>query len=142
MSAHAILKQGPDSPYSFELMIRAQGMPCQLFLTLLVSDLHGPTSRGAEAAFHTREGAFFIDNLLARIHFIIVMIRWTGLASWEFEFPFPGSLTSTFLVPYHCTNGTRQLSPHNETTESTSRPYPWTVAHPQMQRCSTGLPCS
>ena len=26
------------------------------------------------------------------------MIRWTGLAPWEFEFPFPGSLTSTFLV--------------------------------------------
>ena len=39
-----------------------------------------------------------IDNLLVRIHFIIVMIRWTGLAPWEFEFPFPGSLTSTFLV--------------------------------------------
>ena len=31
-----------------------------------------------------------------RIHFIIVMIRWTGLAPREFEFPFPGSLTSTF----------------------------------------------
>jgi len=23
------------------------------------------------------------------------MIRWTGLAPWKFEFPFPGSLTST-----------------------------------------------
>ena len=42
---------------------------------------------------------FFIDNLLVRIHFIIVMIRWTGLASGEFQFPFPGSLTSTFLAP-------------------------------------------
>ena len=39
-----------------------------------------------------------IDNLLVRIHFIIVVIRWTGLAPWEFESPFPGSLTSTFLV--------------------------------------------
>jgi len=28
---------------------------------------------------------FFIDNLLVRIQFIIVMIRWTGLAPWEFE---------------------------------------------------------
>jgi len=37
---------------------------------------------------------FFIDNRLVRIHFIIVMIRWTGLAPWVFEFPFPGSLTS------------------------------------------------
>jgi len=25
-----------------------------------------------------------------------VVIRWTGLAPWEFAFPFPGSLTSTF----------------------------------------------
>jgi len=44
-----------------------------------------------------RERKFFIDNLLVRIHFIIVMIRRTGLAPWDFEFPFPGSLTSTFL---------------------------------------------
>jgi len=28
------------------------------------------------------------------------MIWWTGLAPWEFEFPFPGSLTSTFLVDH------------------------------------------
>ena len=44
-----------------------------------------------------KEREFFIDNLLVRIHFIIVMMRWTCLAPWEFEFPFPGSLTSTFL---------------------------------------------
>ena len=29
--------------------------------------------------------------------FVIMMIRWTGLAPREFEFPFAGSLTSTFL---------------------------------------------
>ena len=40
---------------------------------------------------------FFIDKLLVLVHFIIVMIRWTGLAPLEFEFPFPGSLASTFL---------------------------------------------
>ena len=34
------------------------------------------------------EREFFIDNLLVRIHFIIEMIRWTGLAPWEFKFPF------------------------------------------------------
>ena len=34
-----------------------------------------------------REREFFIDNLLVRIHFVIVMIRWTSLAPWEFEFP-------------------------------------------------------
>ena len=27
-----------------------------------------------------REREFFTDNLLVRSHFIIVMIRWTGLA--------------------------------------------------------------
>jgi len=37
------------------------------------------------------EREFFIANLLVRIHVIIVMIRWTGLVPWEFEFPFPGS---------------------------------------------------
>jgi len=46
------------------------------------------------------EREFFIDNLLVRIHFIIVVIRWTGLVPWEFEFPLPGSLTSTFLEPH------------------------------------------
>jgi hypothetical protein len=33
------------------------------------------------------EKEFFFDNLLVRIHFIIVIIRWTGLAPWQFEFP-------------------------------------------------------
>ena len=43
------------------------------------------------------EREFFIYNVLVRIHFIIVMIRSTGLAPWEFKFPFPGNLISTFL---------------------------------------------
>ena len=43
------------------------------------------------------ESEFFIDNLLVRIHYITVMIRWTGLALWELGFPFSGSLTSTFV---------------------------------------------
>ena len=38
---------------------------------------------------HERD--FFINNLLVRIQFIIVMIRWTGFAPRECEFPFPGS---------------------------------------------------
>ena len=35
-----------------------------------------------------QEGPSVVDNLLVRIHFIIVMIRWTGLAPWEVESPF------------------------------------------------------
>ena len=44
------------------------------------------------------EREFLIDNPVVRIYFMTVMIRWTGFAPWECEFPFPGSLTSTFLV--------------------------------------------
>ena len=54
----------------------------------------------ALGVYEVPEREFCIDNLLVRIHFIIEMIRWTGLAPWEFEFLFPGSLTSTFLVPF------------------------------------------
>ena len=35
----------------------------------------------------TPERESFIDNLLVRIHFITEMIWWTGLATWECEFP-------------------------------------------------------
>ena len=41
---------------------------------------------------------FFMDDLLVRIHFIVVMIRWTGLALWEFEHSFLGSLICAFVV--------------------------------------------
>ena len=66
------------------------------------NDTQTSTDSGRYPNVHTRVPAthqhahreFFIDNLLVRIHFIIVMIRWTGLAPWEFEFPFPGSRTS------------------------------------------------
>jgi len=51
-----------------------------------------------------REREFFIDNLPVRIHFIGVMIRWTGLVPWEFEFSFPSSFTSTFLVTLQIVN--------------------------------------
>jgi len=43
---------------------------------------------------HSIQREFFIDNLSV----IIEMIWCPGLAPWEFKFPFPGSLTSTFLV--------------------------------------------
>jgi hypothetical protein len=72
----------------------------------------------ASPAAAYRETEFFIDNLPARIHYMIVMIRKTGLAPWEF--PFPGSIMSTILVSYSAspvlaspaaayTHGTRSL---------------------------------
>ena len=45
-----------------------------------------------------REREILVASLLVRIHFIIVMIRLTGLAPWKFDFPFLNSLTSTFLA--------------------------------------------
>ena len=51
---------------------------------------------GVEVPLHP-ERESFIDNLLVRIHFIMVMIRWTGLSPCEFEIPFPGRRTSTCL---------------------------------------------
>jgi len=64
-----------------------------------------------QEALRGAKGEFFIDNLLVRVHFITVMIRWTGLAPWEFEFPFPGSLTSTFLIDAPCPCNSLRLAP-------------------------------
>ena len=44
-------------------------------------------------------------QVLANTDCIIVMIRWTGLAPREFEFPYLGRLTSTFLVRPHLWGG-------------------------------------
>ena len=38
-----------------------------------------------------REREFFIDNLLVQIHFIIVMIRWTGLKGPQLGVPLHGA---------------------------------------------------
>jgi len=68
-------------------------------LTYLTSERFPPHQAVERSPLPERE--LFIDNLLVRIHFIIVMIRWTGLVPWEFEFPFPGSLTCFLaLLPY------------------------------------------
>ena len=67
----------------------------QIFPSLLDSGyFHVPQVMRVSSS---RERGFLTDNLLGRIHFIIVIIRGTGLAHWELEFPFPGSLTSTLL---------------------------------------------
>ena len=64
--------------------LKGRTPPCDLAFGLTAMVLQ---SRGT-----CRERELFIDNLLVRIHFIIEVIWWSGLAPWEFEFPFPGSL--------------------------------------------------
>ena len=44
----------------------------------------GERRRRSVFGIRCSEREFFIDNLLVRIHFIIEMIWWTGLAPWEF----------------------------------------------------------
>ena len=73
-----------------------------------------------DAAAWNHTPPFFIDNLLVRIHFIIVMIRWTGLAPSEFESPFPfrQHACSSTLPPLHV----RPYPPHHLTLPSTESP--------------------
>ena len=50
-----------------------------------MSVLYDDDTRGQEGWTAGVNPEPFIVNLLVRIHFIIVMIRWTGLAPWEFS---------------------------------------------------------
>ena len=61
-----------------------------------------PAGPGWSILRHVESGEreFFIDN---RIHFIIVMIRWTGLAPREFEFLF--SMQPDIYVPSNLESG-------------------------------------
>jgi len=76
----------------------------QVSLSLRLKDLLGPVTRVKKEKQKKLAGeldsaspAVASEETPGSLHVIIVMIRWTGLAPWEFEFPFPGSLTSTFL---------------------------------------------
>jgi len=62
------------------------------------ANLSGEGRWGVVDPFPCQKRDFFNDNQLVQIHFVIEMIWWTGLAPSELEFPFPGSLISTFRV--------------------------------------------
>ena len=65
--------------------------------------------RPQEALRYGKEREFFIGNLLVRVH----RCFWcTGLAPWEFESPFPGSLISTFLFDRRPQEALRYGKPH------------------------------
>ena len=64
---------------------------------------------------------FFIDNLLVRIHSIIVMIGWAGLAPWKFEFPFPACQKDIESCFYSSTNpSTFGVHSHDFSTHSST----------------------
>ena len=70
------------------------------------------------------EREFFIDNLLVRIHLIIEMIWWTGLAPWEFEFPFPGSPAWASRICIKSHKNKESLGTLSRTTQSPMWGYP------------------
>jgi len=78
-----------------EEQLAASEAALDTFRTVSEEEVAALRAEAADAGSSERE--FFIANLLVRIRFIVVMIRWTGIAPCEFEFPFPGSSTSTFL---------------------------------------------
>jgi hypothetical protein len=75
------------------------------------------------------EKGFSIDNLLVRIHFIIEMIWWAGLAPWEFEFPFLCSRVSIFPGQEGVIDNSDHALRRRDScgTVSYSLPGPWTM---------------
>ena len=67
--------------YSFVNMMRISLALLRTVTSFICN--HGMLSENKGYVFVERD--FFTDTLLVRIHFIIEMTRWTGLASWEFE---------------------------------------------------------
>jgi len=63
-------------------------------LAVAVSAIRGTSGNCVCPRGRSSEREFAIDNLMVRIHLIIEMIWWTGLALWEFKFPFPNSLST------------------------------------------------
>ena len=71
-----------------------------LSASLYLSRLSGPPNVPALPPRQERDS--FIVILLVRIHLIVEVIWWTGLAPCEFEFSFPGSLMFTSQATYCC----------------------------------------
>jgi len=72
----------------------------------------------------TLQREFFIDYLLVRAHLIIVMIRWTGLAPWEFDFPFQQYILHFADDPTSTQGPSRTC---NESTEEEEAAAGWTA---------------
>jgi len=98
-SSSRVRSAAPDSTCSgFQSLLGFRGLRVLGFRDLLGFKGCGrPLEPLTPSPFRGVDREFFIDNLLVRIDFITVLIRWTGLAPWEFESPIPGSLASTFL---------------------------------------------
>jgi len=60
--------------------------------TFFILDIHSACVADDHPSLEVLERECCVDNLLVRIHFIIVMIWWAGLSPWEFEFLFQVAL--------------------------------------------------
>ena len=70
----------------FEVSLSQGGEICLWSMRTAELILKAKLPHDANGVLHPPRYREFIDTLLVRIHLIIVMIRWTGLAPWEFEF--------------------------------------------------------
>jgi len=74
---------------------RVQGERLRRELLERRSDLLYRQRDSSLTTYWPRAREFFIDNRLIRNHVIIVMVWWTGLAPWNFEFPFEAASSAT-----------------------------------------------
>jgi len=76
-------------------------------------------SAAAQQAAVSTELIIIIDNLLVRVHFIIVMIRWTGLLNSIFQVGTSEAdldiAVATAAASTHQVSATAQVHPRNPT---------------------------
>jgi len=91
-----------------------------------------------------REREFFIDNLLVRIHFIIVMIRLTVLVPWKFELCVQVALHQPGLQPSDMIHSRRYVPLRSYPKYSRAKSYPWSPFPPRRARPGPGRhkPCN
>ena len=116
---------------------RVQGLACKENLR---TSLRSRRAWRPPRCLH-RPRQFFIDNLLVQIYHIFVMIKWTGIAPREFEFPSPGSLTPCFLKEGHITSPRYKAAnghppfPMNQRNQQREGPHRGGSSTPTSREC-------
>ena len=86
---HYTLHSTPYTPHPIPFTLH----PAPYTLNQVTQAGH-PSTRVLTACFFARN--CFLGNLLIQIHFITEVNQRTGPVAWVFDFPFPGSLASTW----------------------------------------------
>ena len=145
VSTVSIQSNEQDLPRVNYLNLHADQERGNVNLCVKVPPTHHPRLHPEASPLCPREEReFFVDILLVRIHCIIAMIRWTGLAPWGFESPFPGSFVSTFLGGRHSASLSRiRGSPgcqNNDSLHLTLNPLSHFTKAPSTPPCPARSP--